>query len=74
MNFLFSFVIFQGFVVQETTSQTVEDFVFDALTKTRLIEARTTANYHRCGRTDRGELFIFLNVMKMLMVTSFCKI
>jgi tRNA pseudouridine38/39 synthase len=44
----------QGFVVQETTSQTVEDFLFDALIKTRLIEQRTTSNYHRCGRTDRG--------------------
>jgi tRNA pseudouridine38/39 synthase len=41
-------------VVQETTSQTVEDFLFDALIKTRLIEQRATANYHRCGRTDRG--------------------
>lgn len=40
--------------MQETTSQTVEDYLFDALLKTRLIEQRTTSNYHRCGRTDRG--------------------
>ena len=46
---------FQGLVVQESTSQTVEDYLFDALIKTRLIEERATANYHRCGRTDRGE-------------------
>ncbi|CAF1065732.1 unnamed protein product [Adineta ricciae] len=46
---------YHGFVVQETTSQTVEDFLFDALIKTRLIEERATSNYHRCGRTDRGE-------------------
>ncbi|CAM2702680.1 unnamed protein product [Rotaria socialis] len=46
---------YHGFVVQETTSQTVEDFLFDALIKTRLIEQRATSNYHRCGRTDRGE-------------------
>ncbi|CAF3366417.1 unnamed protein product [Rotaria socialis] len=45
---------YHGFVVQETTSQTVEDFLFDALIKTRLIEQRATSNYHRCGRTDRG--------------------
>lgn len=45
---------YQGFVVQETTTQTVEDFLFDALIKTRLIEQRTTSNYHRCGRTDKG--------------------
>jgi tRNA pseudouridine38/39 synthase len=45
---------YHGLVVQETTSQTVEDFLFDALIKTRLIEQRATSNYHRCGRTDRG--------------------
>ncbi|UJR15746.1 hypothetical protein I4U23_002681 [Adineta vaga] len=45
---------YHGFVIQETTSQTVEDFLFDALMKTRLIEERATSNYHRCGRTDRG--------------------
>ena len=44
----------QGYVVQEATSQTVEDFLFEALIKTRLIEERATSNYHRCGRTDRG--------------------
>ena len=49
----FSFSV-QGYVVQEATSQTVEDFLFQALVKTRLIEGRTTSNYHRCGRTDRG--------------------
>ncbi|CAF0952908.1 unnamed protein product [Rotaria magnacalcarata] len=46
---------YHGFVVQETTSETVEDFLFGALMKTRLIEQRATSNYHRCGRTDRGE-------------------
>ncbi len=40
--------------MQENTSQTVEDFLFDALIKTRLIEERATSNYNRCGRTDRG--------------------
>lgn len=45
---------YHGLVVQENTTQTVEDFLFDALIKTRLIEERATANYHRCGRTDRG--------------------
>ena len=28
--------------------------IFQALTKTRLIENRETANYSRCGRTDKG--------------------
>ncbi|CAF4169010.1 unnamed protein product [Rotaria sp. Silwood2] len=56
---------YHGFVVQETTSQTVEDFLFEALIKTRLIEERATANYHRCGRTDRGDTEE-LNYVQML--------
>ncbi|CAF4172865.1 unnamed protein product, partial [Rotaria sordida] len=56
---------YHGFVVQETTSQTVEDFLFDALIKTRLIEQRATSNYHRCGRTDRGDTEE-LNYVQML--------
>lgn len=45
---------YHGLVVQETTTQTVEDYLFEALLKTRLIEQRATSNYNRCGRTDRG--------------------
>ncbi|XP_068100237.1 tRNA pseudouridine(38/39) synthase [Hyperolius riggenbachi] len=45
---------YQGFASQENTSNTVEEVVFNALTKTRLVENRQTSNYHRCGRTDRG--------------------
>lgn len=43
-----------GFTVQDNTGHTVEGAVFEALLKTRLIEARETSNYHRCGRTDKG--------------------
>ncbi|KAH9504417.1 tRNA pseudouridine synthase 3 [Bulinus truncatus] len=45
---------YNGFVVQEDTEKTVEAAVFEALLKTRLIESRECANYHRCGRTDKG--------------------
>ncbi|KAG8447377.1 hypothetical protein GDO86_014737 [Hymenochirus boettgeri] len=45
---------YQGFASQENTRNTVEETVFDALVKTRLVESRQTSNYHRCGRTDRG--------------------
>ncbi|KAG9465501.1 hypothetical protein GDO78_018182 [Eleutherodactylus coqui] len=45
---------YQGFASQENTSNTVEEVMFSALTKTRLVENRQSANYHRCGRTDRG--------------------
>ena len=45
---------FNGFVVQEDTTQTVEHYLFEALVKTKLIESRESSNYHRCGRTDSG--------------------
>lgn len=46
---------YEGFVVQETPeNNTVEKHLFEAFTKTMLIEFRETSNYHRCGRTDKG--------------------
>uniref|UniRef100_A0A8C5QE85 Pseudouridine synthase 3 n=1 Tax=Leptobrachium leishanense TaxID=445787 RepID=A0A8C5QE85_9ANUR len=45
---------YQGFASQENTKNTVEEVVFNALIKTRLVENRQSSNYHRCGRTDRG--------------------
>src|SRR5699024_4762964 len=45
---------YDGFVVQEDASHTVEDVLFEALLKTRMIQSRDTCNYHRCGRTDKG--------------------
>ncbi|XP_069840877.1 tRNA pseudouridine(38/39) synthase isoform X2 [Dendropsophus ebraccatus] len=45
---------YQGFASQENTRNTVEEVMFEALMKTRLVETRQGANYHRCGRTDRG--------------------
>ncbi|XP_041480426.1 tRNA pseudouridine(38/39) synthase-like isoform X2 [Lytechinus variegatus] len=45
---------YHGFVVQEDSQNTVEHHLFEALTKTKLIESRQTSNYSRCGRTDKG--------------------
>lgn len=45
---------YRGFVVQEDSEQTIERHLFKALTKTCLIENREKAEYHRCGRTDKG--------------------
>ncbi|XP_060066721.1 uncharacterized protein LOC132547004 [Ylistrum balloti] len=45
---------YHGFAAQEDTEKTIETALFDALLKTRLIEARETSSYHRCGRTDKG--------------------
>ncbi|XP_053125401.1 tRNA pseudouridine(38/39) synthase isoform X2 [Hemicordylus capensis] len=45
---------YQGFASQGNTSNTIEEKLFEALSKTRLVESRQTSNYHRCGRTDKG--------------------
>ncbi|XP_071625269.1 tRNA pseudouridine(38/39) synthase [Heliangelus exortis] len=45
---------YQGFASQENTSNTIEEKLFEALKKTRLVEERQSSNYHRCGRTDKG--------------------
>ncbi|KAL1130686.1 hypothetical protein AAG570_011927, partial [Ranatra chinensis] len=54
IKFLYLGWDYQGYVVQEDTSATVEHYLMSALVKTRLIESRETSNYHRCGRTDKG--------------------
>ncbi|XP_068622032.1 tRNA pseudouridine(38/39) synthase [Battus philenor] len=45
---------YQGLAVQEDSTQTIEHYLFHALTKSCLIESRETSQYHRCGRTDKG--------------------
>nr|XP_033321543.1 tRNA pseudouridine(38/39) synthase [Megalopta genalis] len=45
---------YNGFVVQDSINDTIEDHLFAALTKSCCIEFRETSNYHRCGRTDKG--------------------
>ncbi|XP_049275220.1 tRNA pseudouridine(38/39) synthase isoform X1 [Rhipicephalus sanguineus] len=45
---------YSGYVLQEDTGRTVEAALFEALERTRLLEDRTDAHYHRCGRTDKG--------------------
>ncbi|XP_030765071.1 tRNA pseudouridine(38/39) synthase isoform X2 [Sitophilus oryzae] len=45
---------YQGFAVQEDTTNTIEYFLFEALIKTCLIKDRSSSNYNRCGRTDKG--------------------
>ncbi|NXN99915.1 PUS3 synthase, partial [Rhinopomastus cyanomelas] len=45
---------YQGFASQKNTSNTIEEKLFDALKKTRLVADRQSSNYHRCGRTDKG--------------------
>ncbi|RLU25664.1 hypothetical protein DMN91_001821, partial [Ooceraea biroi] len=45
---------YHGFTVQEDNNDTIEHHLFAALLKSCCIESRESANYHRCGRTDKG--------------------
>lgn len=45
---------YEGYVVQEHTTLTIEHELFAALTKVCLIDNREISNYNRCGRTDKG--------------------
>ncbi|XP_026754246.1 tRNA pseudouridine(38/39) synthase [Galleria mellonella] len=45
---------YQGLAVQEDSNQTIEHHLFNALSKSCLIQSRETSQYHRCGRTDKG--------------------
>lgn len=45
---------YDGFASQESTENTVERHLFEALEKTKLIKDRNSADYSRCGRTDKG--------------------
>ena len=44
----------KGYTVQEGIQATVENHLFEAFKRTKLIQSRETSNYHRCGRTDKG--------------------
>jgi tRNA pseudouridine38/39 synthase len=45
---------YKGFASQADIDETVESQIFQALLKTKLITSRESANYSRCGRTDKG--------------------
>ncbi|KAJ8927470.1 hypothetical protein NQ314_020067 [Rhamnusium bicolor] len=45
---------YKGYVAQEDSTNTIEHHLFEALTRTKLIKDRSSSNYHRCGRTDKG--------------------
>lgn len=45
---------YRGLAVQDTTPDTIEQHLFQALKKACLITDRASAKYSRCGRTDVG--------------------
>lgn len=44
----------KGFVLQDSTNETVEYYIFEALKKAKLIQDPKTCHYSLCGRTDAG--------------------
>ncbi|KAH0786919.1 tRNA pseudouridine(38/39) synthase-like [Histomonas meleagridis] len=44
----------KGFVHQQTTTETVENYLFQAFERARLIKDRNDCHYSLCGRTDAG--------------------
>uniref|UniRef100_A0A914LH76 tRNA pseudouridine synthase n=1 Tax=Meloidogyne incognita TaxID=6306 RepID=A0A914LH76_MELIC len=45
---------YDGLVKQENTLNTVEQTLFNALIRTKLIESEENCEWTRCGRTDKG--------------------
>uniref|UniRef100_A0A914WWN8 Pseudouridine synthase I TruA alpha/beta domain-containing protein n=1 Tax=Plectus sambesii TaxID=2011161 RepID=A0A914WWN8_9BILA len=45
---------YDGLVVQADSDNTIEEYIFHALEKTKLIESREACGWTRCGRTDKG--------------------
>lgn len=45
---------YHGFASQDTSEETIEAYLFAALQKVCLIQDRSSCNYSRCGRTDKG--------------------
>lgn len=45
---------YDGLATQQDSENTIEYHLFNALTKTCLVESRNKCSYNRCGRTDKG--------------------
>lgn len=45
---------YQGYAAQEDSLETVEQYLLSAMIQVCLIKDRESANYQRCGRTDKG--------------------
>jgi len=59
---------FNGFQIQENTTDTISEHIFGALTKCKLIDDIGTANFAVCGRTDKG-VSSFGNVFSVMVKT-----
>jgi tRNA pseudouridine38/39 synthase len=53
-KFIYNGKNYEGLVTQNHTQNTIEQFIFDAILKSSLVESIESSNYSRCGRTDAG--------------------
>jgi tRNA pseudouridine38/39 synthase len=53
-KFMYNGKNYDGLVVQKDTKNTIEEHIFTALKKAKLIEDENSCNFARCGRTDAG--------------------
>lgn len=52
--FFYTGWVHEGLVAQVDTENTVEEYIFKALLKSRLIQSREASQWTKCGRTDKG--------------------
>lgn len=60
---------YHGLNVQQDTSETIEDYIYEALLKVKLIRNRKEAGLQKCGRTDKG-VCAFSQVLSINVRTS----
>jgi tRNA pseudouridine38/39 synthase len=53
-KFMYNGKGYDGLVTQKDTKNTIEEHIFTALKKSKLIEDENSCNFARCGRTDAG--------------------
>ncbi|XP_017470922.1 PREDICTED: tRNA pseudouridine(38/39) synthase isoform X2 [Rhagoletis zephyria] len=70
IKFLYFGWDYHGLAVQEDSNATIEHHLFQALIRTCLIQSRESANYHRCGRTDK-EVSAFCQVISIDLRSKF---
>lgn len=69
IKFLYLGWDFDGLVTQETMNNTIEDHLFRALMRTKMIDDRDSCDYHRSGRTDIG-VSAFCQVVSLVVRSS----
>ena len=53
-KFLYIGKNYEGLVVQQSTTNTIEEKIFKAFISSKFIKCQNSCNFSRCGRTDKG--------------------